>query len=94
MASTLLRNLFFLSLAALLTACTNHGGGYGGFKLLDTGSAGDYTCDSVKDGLRNSELGQGCAVELNRFEILTVGVREDSGVSGVRSEWGSGGPPV
>ena len=32
-----MRNLFFLLFAALLTACTNHGGGYGSFKLLDSG---------------------------------------------------------
>ena len=48
-ASTLLRNLFFLSLAALLTACSSQGGGFGSFKILDTGGAGNYTCDSVKD---------------------------------------------
>ena len=47
-ASTLLRNLFFLSFAVLLTACTNHGGGYGSFKLLDTGGPEQgRTCENT-----------------------------------------------
>ena len=58
-----------------------------------------YTCNSVQDGLGNGELGQGCVIGLNRFEILAVGVREDSGVSGVGvseggSGWVSGAPCV
>ena len=52
-ASTLLRNLLFLPLALFLTGCIGAGGGgsgygIGAFDFMDTGDAGNYTCDSVK----------------------------------------------
>ena len=49
-ASILLRNLFFLSLAALLTACANHGGGFGslpeGF-TMGPGVPEERTCENT-----------------------------------------------
>ena len=27
--------------------CTNHGGGFGGFSYMDTGTASEYTCESA-----------------------------------------------
>ncbi len=48
-----MRDLFFLPLAVLLTGCVGAGGGdsgygIGAFDFMDTGGAGNYTCDSVK----------------------------------------------
>ena len=32
----------------LLMGCTNHGGGFGGaWKFMDTGGAGEYTCEGI-----------------------------------------------
>ena len=32
----------------LLMGCTNHGGGFGGaWKYMDTGGAGEYTCEGI-----------------------------------------------
>ena len=49
-ASILWRNLFFLSLAALLTACANHGGGFGslpGGFTMGPGVPEELTCENT-----------------------------------------------
>ena len=48
-----MRNLLILPLAVLLTGCIGTGGGgsgygIGAFDFMNTGGAGNYTCDSVK----------------------------------------------
>ena len=48
--STILRNLFFLYLALLLTACTNTGGGGNfpsGWNPSFPGQPGTFTCDGA-----------------------------------------------
>ncbi len=47
-----MRNLFFLPTAVLLTGCIGAGGGgsgygIGAFDFMDTGGAGEYTCEGV-----------------------------------------------
>ena len=51
-ALTLLRNLFFLPFAVLLTGCITSGGGAGGsytacWNPYPPGKAGDYSCEDV-----------------------------------------------
>lgn len=36
-----------LASSLLLMGCTNHGGGFGGFSYMDTGTASEYTCESA-----------------------------------------------
>ena len=47
-----MQNLFFLPLAVFLTGCIGAGGGgsgygIGAFDFMDTGGAGEYTCEGV-----------------------------------------------